>query len=102
MKKNRPGIILRAIADAEHLLAIETALFTHTSTVGYRRIPVERNCMSRSIFEVETEYGKVRIKKSVLGNIEKNKPEFDDLKALAEKAGVPVREIQKAVEKKIC
>ena len=102
MKKNRPGIILRAIADAEHLPAIETALFTHTSTVGYRRIPVERNCMSRSIFEVETEYGKVRIKKSVLGNIEKNKPEFDDLKALAEKAGVPVREIQKAVEKKIC
>ncbi|WP_407449184.1 nickel pincer cofactor biosynthesis protein LarC [Fibrobacter sp.] len=102
MKKNRPGIILRAIADAEHLPAIETALFTHTSTVGYRRIPVERNCMSRSIFEVETEYGKVRIKKSVLDNIEKNKPEFDDLKALAEKAGVPVREIQKAVEKKIC
>lgn len=102
MKKNRPGIILRAIADAEHLPAIETALFTHTSTVGYRRIPVERNCMSRSIFEVETEYGKVRIKKSVLGNIEKNKPEFDDLKALAEKAGVPVREIQNAVEKKIC
>ena len=101
MKKNRPGIILRAIADAEHLPAIETALFTHTSTVGYRRIPVERNCMSRSIFEVETEFGKVRVKKSVLGDIEKIKPEFDDLKACADKAGVPIREIQKAVEKKL-
>ena len=101
MKKNRMGTLLCALADSEHLAAVEKTIFLHTSTVGVRRFPVERTCMSRSIFEVETEYGKVRIKKSVLGNIEKNKPEFDDLKALAEKAGVPIREIQKAVEKKL-
>ena len=101
MKKNRMGTLLCALADSEHLAAVEKAIFLHTSTVGVRRFPVERTCMSRSIFEVETEYGKVRIKKSVLGNIEKNKPEFDDLKACADKAGVPIREIQKAVEKQL-
>ena len=101
MKKNRMGTLLCALADNEHLAAVEKAIFLHTSTVGVRRFPVERTCMSRSIFEVETEYGKVRIKKSVLGNIEKNKPEFDDLKACADKAGVPIREIQKAVEKQL-
>ena len=101
MKKNRMGTLLCALADNEHLAAVEKAIFLHTSTVGVRRFPVERTCMARSIFEVETEFGKVRVKKSVLGGIEKIKPEFDDLKACADKAGVPIREIQKAVEKKL-
>lgn len=101
MKKNRMGTLLCALADSEHLAAVEKAIFLHTSTVGVRRFPVERTCMARSIFEVETEFGKVRVKKSVLGDIEKVKPEFDDLKACADKAGVPIREIQKAVEKKL-
>ncbi len=100
MKKNRMGTLLCALADSEHLAAVEKAIFLHTSTVGVRRFPVERTCMARSTFEVETEFGKVRVKKSVLSGIEKIKPEFDDLKACADKAGVPIREIQKAVEKK--
>lgn len=101
MKKNRMGTLLCALADSEHLAAVEKAIFLHTSTVGVRRFPVERTCMARSTFEVETEFGKVRVKKSVLGDIEKIKPEFNDLKACADKAGVPIREIQKAVEKKL-
>lgn len=101
MKKNRMGTLLCALADSEHLAAVEKAIFLHTSTVGVRRFPVERTCMARSTFEVETEFGKVRVKKSVLGGIEKIKPEFDDLKACADKAGVPIREIQKAIEKKL-
>ena len=101
MKKNRMGTLLCALADSEHLAAVEKAIFLHTSTVGVRRFPVKRTCMARSIFEVETEFGKVRVKKSVLGDIEKIKPEFDDMKACADKAGVPIREIQKAVKKKL-
>ena len=101
MKKNRMGTLLCALADSEHLAAVERAIFLHTSTVGVRRFPVERTCMARSTFEVETEFGKVRVKKSVLGGIEKIKPEFDDLKACADKAGVPICEIQKAIEKKL-
>ena len=101
MKKNRMGTLLCALADNEHLAAVEKAIFLHTSTVGVRRFPVERTCMARNTFEIETEFGRVRVKKSVLGDIEKVKPEFDDLKACADKAGVPIREIQKAVEKKL-
>ena len=101
MKKNRMGTLLCALADSEHLATVEKAIFLHTSTVGVRRFPVERTCMARSTFEVETKFGKVRVKKSFWGDIEKIKPEFDDLKACADKAGVPIREIQKAVEKKL-
>ena len=101
MKKNRMGTLLCALADSEHLAAVEKAIFLHTSTVGVRRFPVERTCMARNTFEVETEFGKVRVKKSILGDIEKIKPEFDDLKACADKAGAPIREIQKEVEKNL-
>ena len=100
MKKNRPGVLLRAIADGEHLSQIETAIFTHTSTVGLRRIPVQRNCMDREFFEVETEYGKARVKKSSTGNVVRVKPEFDDVKALAEKAKISIRDMHDLVMRK--
>lgn len=97
MKKNRPGTLLRAIADSSSLAIVEHAILKYTNTVGLRRIPVERACMSRSFVNVETKFGTVKVKKSVfkspLGDIEKCKPEFDDIKALAEKAGVPFREV---------
>lgn len=101
MKKNRPGVLLRAIADHRSLNAVEKAIFTHSSTVGVRRMPVERTCMSRSIAEVETKFGKIRIKKSTLGDIVKKKPEFDDIKAIADKTGLSIREIQEAVKAKL-
>ncbi len=97
MKKNRPGTLLRAIADSSNLAVVEHAILKYTNTVGLRRIPVERTCMSRSFLNVETKFGTVKVKKSVfkspLGDIEKCKPEFDDVKSLAEKAGVTFREV---------
>ncbi len=97
MKKNRPGTLLRAIADSSSLAVVEHAILKYTNTVGLRRIPVERTCMSRSFLNVETKFGTVKVKKSVfkspLGDIEKCKPEFDDVKSLAEKAGVTFREV---------
>ena len=97
MKKNRPGTLLRAIVDSSSLATAEHAILKYTNTVGLRKIPVERTCMSRSFLNAETKFGTVKVKKSVfkspLGDIEKYKPEFDDVKALAEKAGVTFREV---------
>lgn len=100
MKKNRPGVLLRAIADKHCLVAVETAIFKHTTTVGLRRMPVERTCMSRTIEEAVTPYGKVRIKKSSLGDMVKIKPEFEDIKAIAEKTGHSIRDVQETVMSK--
>lgn len=97
MKKNRPGTLLCAIVDSSSLATAEHAILKYTNTVGLRKIPVERTCMSRSFLNAETKFGTVKVKKSVfkspLGDIEKYKPEFDDVKALAEKAGVTFREV---------
>ena len=99
MKKNRPGVLLRVIADSQNLAAVEKAIFTHTSTIGLCRTPAERACMSRMITEVETKFGKIRVKKSTLGDIVKIKPEFDNIKAIADKTGLSLREIQDELTK---
>lgn len=98
MKKNRPAVILRVLADEEKLPQIETAIFRHTTTVGLRRYPVSRTCMNRSFADIATPYGTVTVKKCELGDIVKYKPEFDSVKRIADQAGVTYREVSDAAK----
>ncbi|SHK68105.1 hypothetical protein SAMN05720764_10312 [Fibrobacter sp. UWH5] len=98
MKKNRPAVILRVLADEEKLPQIETAIFRHTTTVGLRRYPVSRTCMNRSFADIATPYGTVTVKKCELGDIIKYKPEFDSVKKVAEENGVTYREVSDATK----
>ncbi|MCQ2101503.1 MAG: nickel pincer cofactor biosynthesis protein LarC [Fibrobacter sp.] len=98
MKKNRPAVILRVLADEEKLPQIETAIFRHTTTVGLRRYPVSRTCMDRSFADIATPYGTVTVKKCELGDIVKYKPEFDSVKKVADQAGVTYREVADAAK----
>lgn len=98
MKKNRPAVILRVLADEEKLPQIETAIFRHTTTVGLRRYPVSRTCMNRSFADIATPYGTVTVKKCELGDIVKYKPEFDSVKKVADQAGVTYREVADAAK----
>lgn len=98
MKKNRPAVILRVLADEEKLPEIETTIFRHTTTVGLRRYPVSRTCMNRSFADIATPYGTVTVKKCELGDIVKYKPEFDSVKKVADQAGVTYREVADAAK----
>lgn len=98
MKKNRPAVILRVLADEEKLPQIETTIFRHTTTVGLRRYPVSRTCMNRSFADIATPYGTVTVKKCELGDIVKYKPEFDSVKKVAEENGVTYREVSDATK----
>lgn len=93
MKKNRPGVLLRAIVDEENLSKVENSIFRNTTTIGLRRIPVVRNCMERSFAEVETPFGSVTVKKCKMGEIVKYKPEFESVRDAAEKHRVPFRDV---------
>ncbi len=93
MKKNRPGVLLRAIVDGENLPKVERSIFRNTTTIGLRRIPVVRNCMERSFAEVETPFGNVTVKKCEMGEVVKYKPEFESVRAAAEKSRVPFRDV---------
>jgi uncharacterized protein (TIGR00299 family) protein len=90
MKKGRPGNLIRVIARPEHQEALAQILFAETSTLGVRIHTAERRVQPRTISEVETPYGKVRMKVSAGGSFA---PEYEDCKRLARASGVALKHI---------
>ena len=89
MKKNRPGSLLRVIARPEDQERLAQVVFAETSTLGLRIYSAERRVEERRIAEVETEFGKIRIKISGNGFA----PEYDDCRAIAERTGTPLARV---------
>ncbi len=90
MKKNRPGTLLRVIAEEKDADALSELILTESTTLGVRSFPVERKKLPREVREVETRYGKVRVK--VSGEI-RFQPEYDDCRRIAREKGVPIQEV---------
>lgn len=90
MKKNRPGVTLGVIARPEDRERLAALVFAETSTLGLRFHMAERRVEARHLVEVETRYGKVRIKVSASGAAA---PEFEDCRALARATGAPLKDI---------
>lgn len=93
MKKQRPGTLVQVLAlpaDQERLAAL---LLEETSTFGLRITQAERRVEPRSHVEVETPFGKVRVKVSGSGTAS---PEFDDCRELAQATGQPLKSIYAA------
>ncbi|HTB11953.1 MAG TPA: nickel pincer cofactor biosynthesis protein LarC [Bryobacteraceae bacterium] len=95
MKKNRPGSLLRVIAAPQDQETLAQLIFAETSTLGLRIYSAERRIESRRIVEVETQYGKVRIKVSGQGHYA---PEYEDCRAIAARTGTPLQEILSAAQ----
>jgi uncharacterized protein (TIGR00299 family) protein len=97
MKKGRPGTLVCALARAGTTVLIADTFFTHSTTLGVRIHPVSRIRSERRMAEVETAYGKVRIKIAdrPLGP-PLVAPEHEDCARLAEAAGVPLRAVTEA------
>jgi pyridinium-3,5-bisthiocarboxylic acid mononucleotide nickel chelatase len=90
MKKNRQGTLLRVIAQPERQESLAELIFAETTTLGLRMYSAERRVKSRRVVDVETRYGKVRIKVSEDGSFA---PEYDDCRELALKTGTPLKEV---------
>ena len=90
MKKGRPGHLLRVIAKPEHREAIAQIIFSETSTLGLRIHTAERRVQARTCKEVETQYGKVRVKVTNEGYYA---PEYEDCRKLALASGVALKHI---------
>jgi hypothetical protein len=92
MKKQRPGVRLSVIADPAAQERLAALLFEETTTLGVRFWQAERRVLPRSHAEVETPFGRVRMKVSPAGSA----PEFEDCRRLAAETGKPLKEIYAA------
>jgi uncharacterized protein (TIGR00299 family) protein len=97
MKKGRPGTLLRVIGrepDRERLAGV---IFRESSAIGVRVTRAERMLLDRTETEVETPYGRVRVKiASDRGGIRSLHPSYEDCRRLAEARGVPLKRILEA------
>jgi len=90
MKKNRPGIKLTVICKPEDWTRLSRVVFSETSTFGVRAYEADRLLQERHWEDVETRFGKVRMKVGDLGSFS---PEYDDCRTVASQAGVALKTV---------
>src|ERR1051325_4265957 len=98
MKKNRPGVLLSILCAPDRKEQLTELLFKETTTLGVRSYEVERRALRRSSKRVETQYGPIDVKVAHLnGHVVNEMPEFEQVRAAATKAGVPLKIVEDAV-----
>jgi uncharacterized protein (TIGR00299 family) protein len=98
MKKNRPGTLLRIIAEPKDRDVLARLLLSETSTIGIRYYPVGRIILKRSTERLKTRYGTIRVKVSEdLDGTKRIAPEYDDLKRIATVKKLPLKLLYDAV-----
>lgn len=97
MKKGRPGHLVGVLTSGEHRSALIETLITETTTLGVREHEVSRTALERRHETVQTKWGPVRVKLGLRGDAVLNAtPEFEDCRALAASAKVPLKDVQAA------
>lgn len=100
MKRGRPGFCIQAVCTSERLEGVLSCLLTHTTSIGARYYPVERRVLERTAYHIDTRFGEIGIKESVLPDGSKRfKPEYRDLAKASEKMGIPVAAVRAEVER---
>ena len=100
MKKNRPATLVSVLCRAEDEPKFIDLFYRETSTLGVRVRRVQRHSLQRETKKIQTEFGEIDVKvASRDGEVLNAKAEFEDLKAAATAAGVPVKVVADTVAK---
>lgn len=99
MKKGRPGVLLNVIAPLYLEEKLAEIIFRETTTLGIRKYYVDKKVMRREIKEIETKWGRVKVKFAQYDNISKAYPEYEDCKKIAERENIPLKDIILEIEK---
>ena len=95
MKKGRSGMLLTVLCTAIDKEKFVSLIFKHTSTIGIRVKETERIILNRHEETVHTKLGDVRVKYSEGYGVKREKPEFEDLRKLAEENNISIAEVRK-------
>ncbi len=97
MKKNRPGLKLTCVCAVAEIDRFAELIFSETTTIGIRYTVAERKTLKREFLPVETAYGTVTMKISLMnGRVMNYAPEFEDCRRLALEKEIALKEVQAA------
>lgn len=94
MKKNRPAYLLTVLCARESVSTLENIIFSETTTIGIRRMKMERTILERKMETVSLAVGEIQVKQCTLpdGTIRRY-PEYETVAQLARETGRTMHEI---------
>lgn len=94
MKKNRPAWELVVICDESKRKEMERIIFRETTTIGIRRVKMERSVLPREEVTVTLPEGEIKAKKCVLpdGSV-RYYPEYESAAAVAKEKALPLAQV---------
>jgi uncharacterized protein (TIGR00299 family) protein len=100
MKKNRPGVLLTVLCAEADADRFSEMILRETTALGVRRHAADRRKLRREVVTVETPLGQVQVKLGRLnGELVQAAPEYESCRAVAAKAGVPLKAVYAAAQK---
>ena len=94
MKKSRPGTMLSALCDEDAVEKLADIIFSETTAFGLRVEKIRRLKLTLRFETVKTRHGEVTVKLGFKGDrLLQIAPEFESCRAVAEQAGIPLREV---------
>jgi uncharacterized protein (DUF111 family) len=98
MKKGRLGTRVEALVQTSDLARLEEKIFTQFTTLGVKTFDVVRNALERESRLVRFDGRDIRVKVATLPDgTRRAKPEFDDLRRVAEETSRPLAEVRSEV-----
>ncbi len=98
MKKGRTGVQMTVLCKPDLVPALQELLFRETTTIGLRWRLEKKLALAREFAQVETRWGKVRIKIARMpsGDVVNAQPEYEDCRRLAMDHSIPLKQVTEA------
>ncbi len=101
MKKNRPAYMLTVLCRPEDREQMEEIIFEETTTIGIRRVLMQRTVLPRRKSVKQTSLGEVAVKTMEKKNGEVPTLEYESVAAIARERKLPFREVYRRLEKEL-
>ena len=101
MKKNRPAYQLNVICEKKDVPRAEEIIFRETTTIGIRRMEIERAVLQREVREVETSLGRAAVKICSSGTGRWIYPEYESISRLARQHGLSYGQAEQRVMREV-
>lgn len=102
MKKNRPAYQLNVICDREAVPEMEKIIFRETTTIGIRKMEMERTVLERSAGKITTSLGEAEVKVCILPDgARRGYPEYASVERLAKENGISFRDAFEIIKREV-
>ncbi|MBI4753596.1 nickel pincer cofactor biosynthesis protein LarC, partial [Candidatus Desantisbacteria bacterium] len=92
-KKNRMGILLSVLTIEETVDRLISFIFSQTTTLGIRIQHMSRKKLPRRAVEIDTKYGRLKAKETIIEDKKRVIPEYEECLRIAKDKNVPLQEV---------